>query len=126
MTTGRTTLIGHEVTVYGFTITLDIDVEWTRDPGVWRRADGSGEPPSFDIDGFEIDEDQALVELLLAWADCDPTERPVDMALASEAEMKHQIAQAVANRVDMMDSDRFEDDGDMHADDREQEDDDGN
>lgn len=123
MSSGKTSLVAHEVTVYGLTITLDIDVEWTSDPGVWRRADGSGEPPSFEIDGFEIDEDQALVELLLAWADCDPTERSLDMALASEAEMKHRIAQAVADRIDMIDSVRFEDDGDMHADDREEDDD---
>lgn len=123
MKSGTTTIANQEIDVYGFTITLDIDVAWTSDPGVWRRADGSGEPPSIEIDEIGFDEDQALSDLLHAWAECEPARRPPGFADATKSDMLWVITQNVADYVDTAD---LPDDGPQNADDREEDDDDGN
>lgn len=114
MRSGNTTICGQEITVYGFTITMDIEVAWTTCP--------HDEPPSIEIEQIGFDEDQALSDLLHEWADCDPARRPVEMAFATASDMISAITQAVSDYVD---SCQLPDDGPQHADDRE-EDTDGN
>lgn len=126
MTTGTTTLVNQEVTVWDYTLTMDIEVAWTKDAGHRYLPGGAGDPPSVEVDGFEYDEDAALAELLDLWADSDPRERHPDVALASVQEMRFQINEAVRRVADGKEQNELPDDGDMHADDREQEDDDGN
>lgn len=125
MSSGTTTLVNQEVTVWDYTLTLDIEVAWTKDAGTRYLPGGAGDPPSVEVDGFEFDEDAALAQLLDLWADSDPRERHPDVALASVAEMRLRIAEAVRDVAYGTEDHELEDDGDMHADDRE-EDDDGN
>jgi len=112
MKSGTTTIANQEITVYGLTITLDIEVAWTSDPGVWRRSDGSGEPPSIEIDEIGFDEDEAIKDLLFEWLDCDPARRPPEIAQHTMSAMLATITQAVSDYVDTAD---LPDDGPQHA-----------
>jgi len=123
VTTGTTTLVNQQVTVWDYTLTMDIEVEWTKDAGTRYLPSGAGDPPSVEIDGFEYDEDSALAELLDLWANSDPRERHPDVALASVEEMRLQIAEAVRRVAFGTEQNELLDDGDMHADDREEDDD---
>jgi len=123
VSSGTTTLVNQQVTVWDYTLTLDIEVEWTKDAGTRHLPSGAGDPPSVEIDGFEYDEDAALAELLDLWANSDPRERHPDVALASVEEMRLQIAEAVRRVAFGTEQNELLDDGDMHADDREEDDD---
>lgn len=94
------TLYDAEVTVFGLTIELDIEVDITTDPGVHRTANGDGCPPTVEVNGFEIDEDFALAQLMVAYAQCDVVSRPFGITFGQEAEIRKAIAEAVLRVVE--------------------------
>jgi hypothetical protein len=93
----RTTTTTIEVTPCGIPVEIEIEISWTRDPGVWRDKNGDGCPPSDDIEGWEYDEPQAVADF---WAAVDEEgEYTTKGVIAQLAEKRQSVREAIAAQV---------------------------
>lgn len=103
-----TTLYDQEVEVFGYLLTLDIDVDFSRDRarGALDRA-SVGVDTTIEVNGFEFNEEAALDQLLRCFIESGPIERPMEMVVLDEEDIRAAIAAGVQRVVDALDDDEF-------------------
>ena len=91
------TLPDQDVTVYGLTITLDIEVQLDGGSPAMNAIDRDtvGLSASLEVEGFEFCEDDALAQLMMAYVECDIAVRPFGITFGQESEIRKAIAEAV-------------------------------
>lgn len=90
-----TTLHDQTVRLFGVEFTIDIEVHWSRSLAPTHTHNGHGDPPTIEVDGFEVDEDEAFARWCTGYFQLPPTER-------DRTPLEHDdywISQAIAEQV---------------------------